>query len=67
MLRFRRWMGEGRGCEEGRESIGGGALAVRQRWDRTETDVEICKKGCNLRGNRRQGELSFERELKRVC
>jgi hypothetical protein len=55
----------GGGGEDGRESIGGGgALAVGSAGDRTETDVKICKKVARKQATR---ELSFERELERVC
>jgi hypothetical protein len=39
-------------------------LAVGSAGDRTETDVEICKKVARKQATR---ELSFERELERVC
>jgi hypothetical protein len=66
MLRFRRWKGRGEGGVRTAANLleEGGALAVGSAGDRTETDVKICKKVARKQATR---ELSFERELERVC
>ena len=54
----------GGGCEEGRESLGGGALAVGSAGDRTETDVEICKKVATCKETGDKGSLVLSASLR---